>query len=171
MAIAAYSEQVGRNRHAPGKYGDISNLYQRSSQRAARTAGRESAASGKTAGEQMSVIGFKGVQGGIEEIALRHDDDVETRRDLITTENLSNQSFSSISSNRVAEFPSGRDPEAADPELVGQQEHRRVAAVRLDATVVDPLEFRTPPDALGRPEFHAPFSRGAREPALFAADG
>src|SRR5205823_1512211 len=104
MAIAAYSEHDGRNRHAPRKYGEISSLYQRSSQTAARTAGRDSTAPGKATGEQLSVIGFKGVQAGIEEIALRNDDDVESWSDLITTENLSNQSFGSISSNRVAKL-------------------------------------------------------------------
>jgi hypothetical protein len=67
----------------------------------------------------VSVIGFKGVQAGIEEIALRHDDDVEARRDFVTTENLSNQSLSSISPNGASELARGGDPEAPDAELVG----------------------------------------------------
>ena len=52
-----------------------------------------------------AVIGFKGGQAGVEQLALGHDDDVEARRDLVATENLSNQSFSSISLDRAAQLP------------------------------------------------------------------
>ena len=68
--------------------------------------------------EEGSVIGFKGGQAGVEQIAFGDDHDVEPIRDLVTTENLSNQSFSSISINGATEFPRRRNPQPSDPELV-----------------------------------------------------
>ena len=97
----------------------------------------------------MSVIGFKDVQAGIQEIALGHDDDVEARSDFITTKDLSNQTLSSVSPDGAPEFPRGGDAETADAELVGQQEHCRVATMNFDAAVVNLLEFCAAPDPLG----------------------
>ena len=108
----------------------------------------------------MSIIGFKGVQAGIEKIAFRHDDDVEAWSDFITTKDFSNQSLSSISLNGPAELARGGDPETADAELIGQQEHGGVSTVSLDAAVVHLLKFCAAPDPLGWSELQ-----------LLAADG
>jgi hypothetical protein len=124
-----------------------------------RTARRGSAA-GEAAGDKVSVIGFKRVQAGVEQIALRDDDDVEPGSDFVTTKNLSNQSFSSISPDGVAELAGRRDAEPADAKLVREQKDRGVAAMDLDAAVVHLLELCTAADPLGWSELQ-----------LFAADG
>ena len=160
MAIAAYSEHDGRKRQEPVKYGEIRSLYPRSSQSATRTPARTSARSGQSARDEVSIVGFKGVQAGIEEIALRHDDNVEAWSDFITTKNLSNQSLSSVSQNCAAELPRCCDPETADAEFVGQQEYGCIPAMNFDAAVVDPLKFCTAANPLGWSELQ-----------LLAADG
>ena len=114
----------------------------------------------QAAGDKVSVIGFKRVQAGVEQIALRDDHDVEPRRDFVTTKNLSNQSFSPISSDGATELARRRDPEPADAEFVRKQKDRRVSTMDLDAAVVHLLELCTAADPLGWSELQ-----------LFAADG
>ena len=89
-----------------------------------------------------AIFGFNGGQAGVEQLRLRHDDDVEAWSELVTSENLSNQSFSPISPDRVAQLARGGDPKAAHDERVGQEEHGRVSAVYPRASLVDLLEFR-----------------------------
>ena len=108
----------------------------------------------------MSVIGFKRVQAGVEQIALRDDNDVEPWRDFVTTKNLSNQSFSSISSDGATELAGRRDAEPADAELVGEQKNRGVAAMDLEAAAVHLLKLCTAANPFGWSELQ-----------LFAADG
>ena len=117
-------------------------------------------ASSKGSFENVAELGFKGSQAGVEQFAFRNDDDVEAGRELVATENLSNQSFSSISPDGPTELAGRRDAEAADAELVGEQKDRRVAAMDLDAAVVHLLELGTAADPLGWSELQ-----------LFAADG
>ena len=62
----------------------------------------------------MTVVVLKGTQAGFQELTLRHDDHVEPRRDLISTENLSNQSLSSVSLNRATQLFCGRDAKTTD---------------------------------------------------------
>ncbi len=50
----------------------------------------------------IEVISFKNSQTGVEQLALGHDNDVEARGDLVSTKDLSNQSFSAISLDRAA---------------------------------------------------------------------
>jgi hypothetical protein len=108
----------------------------------------------------VSVIGFKRVQAGVEQIALRDDNDVEPWRDFVTTKNLSNQSFSSISSDGATELAGRRDAEPADAELVGEQKNRGVAAMDLEAAAVHLLKLCTAANPFGWSELQ-----------LFAADG
>jgi len=91
--------------------------------------------------EVVTVFGFKGSQGGVKQPAIRHDDDVEARRDLVTTENFSNQSFSSIPLDRASQLLRGGDPQPAERKLVGQDEEGTVAAVNPGAMLVDLLEL------------------------------
>jgi hypothetical protein len=79
--------------------------------------------------EGLYVFGFKGSQGGVKQLPLRHDDDVEAWRDLVATENLSNQSFSSIALDGTTQLPSGRDPQPAHGLARRQQEEREKAPV------------------------------------------
>ena len=88
-----------------------------------------------------AIFGFNGGQAGVEQPKLRHDNDVKARSELVTSENLSNQSFSSVSPDRVAQLARGGDPKAAHGERVGQQEHGRVSAGYPRASLVDLLEF------------------------------
>jgi hypothetical protein len=99
--------------------------------------------------EDVSVISFKDVQAGVEQLALRDDDDVEAWRELVATENLSNQSFRSIPDDRAAQFPGRRDAEPADAGRVRQDEHRAVTAVGAGAPFVDLLELGAPADPFG----------------------
>jgi hypothetical protein len=133
---------------------------------ARRTASDRSSPMAETSFEQSSVIGFKGAQAGVEQIAFGDDDDVEPARDLVTTKNLSNQSFSSISLNRAADLPGRRNPEPSHTPLVGQHEQRAIAAVGSNSPIVDLLELRTPADMFGWTESHR-----INDLSLFAAHG
>jgi hypothetical protein len=110
--------------------------------------------------EEVSVIGFKDSQAGAERLALGNNDDVVASSEVVTAENLSYQSFSSISLHRAAELFCGRDAQAADIPVVGQDEDRRVPAVRPRAVVVDALEL----SAATNPVL------GAESQSLFVAD-
>jgi hypothetical protein len=120
--------------------------------RHSRTPGRHSAALTQASFDEVSVISFKGAQAGVEKLPLRNDDDVESRGDLVSTENLSNQSFSSIPLDRIADLPGRRDPEPSHATLVGQEKDRAVAAVDANAPLVDLLKLRSPADVFGRAE-------------------
>jgi hypothetical protein len=103
---------------------------------------------------EISVIGFKGAQAGVEELAFGNDDDVEPLGDLVSTKDLSNQSFGSISLNRSADLPGCGDPEPSHPVFVGQDKDRAVAAVDANTPLVHLLEFRATTDVFGRTESH-----------------
>jgi hypothetical protein len=144
-------------------------LYRHSTPRAARTPTRVSTAVGPVAGEQVSVIGFKGVQGGIEEIALCDDDDVEAWREFVATENLSNQAFGSISPDGAAQLPGCGNAQPADAAFVGQQEDRRIPAMDFDAVLVDPFELGSAANPLCWPETQLLAADGQPFPSLRAA--
>jgi hypothetical protein len=99
--------------------------------------------------DEVSVISFKDAQAGVEILALRDDDDVESWRDLVPTKNLSNQSFGSVSLDCAADFSRRRDPEPSHALVSGQDEHRAVAAVESNAPLVNLLEFRPAADVFG----------------------
>lgn len=115
-----------------------------------------------TAFKAVTIVGFKGSQGGVEHFALGYDHDIKPRRDVITTENLSYQSFSSVSLNGSAELFRRRDAQASDLAVVGQDEHGRVAPVNPGAAFIDFLKLGAAADAFVRPE--------PRQMYLFAAD-
>ena len=102
----------------------------------------------------MTVFAFNGSQAGVEQLALGDDDHVEPGRNLVTTENLSNQSFSSISLDRATQSFRGGNPEPAHGHPGRQNEQRREAAVNPGAMFVHPLELRAPANVLVRPEAH-----------------
>jgi len=101
---------------------------------------------GKASFDEVSVISFKGTQAGVEKFALRDDHDVEPWGDLVSTKNLSNQSFGSVSLHRAADLFGRRNPQSPYAQLVGQEKDRAVAAVDSNAPLVDLLEFRAPAD-------------------------
>jgi hypothetical protein len=100
----------------------------------------------------MSVIGFKGTQAGFEQLSPRHHDDIEAGCDLVTTKNLSYESFSAISPDGAAQFLRGRDPQAPDTLIVGQDEDRAESTTNPDSLAVDLFEVRTATNPLVRPQ-------------------
>ena len=110
--------------------------------------------------DEVAVVGFKGVQGGVKQVAFRDDNDVITRRDLVATEDLANQSFCSVSLDGASEFTGGGDAQPADTAAVWQQEHCAEPTVNPGAALVDLLKFRTAANALVW-----------AEPQLLAANG
>jgi hypothetical protein len=164
------------NRHDPLNIGEISNLYSWIAARATRCAterlsddigrGRQS---GCAALERMPEIGLEIREGRLEQLVPRDHYHVHPElRGFRTTEDLSNQSFSSVSSDRVAELPGGHDAQPCSPRVVGSRQHRQISSFRSERQVEHALEFAPAPDpavfreALGR---HRQSLRGRRAPA------
>src|SRR5438067_677369 len=115
---------------------------------ATRICGAMSARPAESAFERGSVIGFKGGPRGFEQLASRHDHDVEAFRKFCVPENLSYQSFSAISLDGATQLFRRRDPQPADCLVIGQDEQRAVAAANSGAVLVDLLEFSATADPL-----------------------
>jgi hypothetical protein len=122
------------------------------STRSARTPAEGSARQPEAAFEGVSVIGFKNTQAGIEHFTLRDDDHVVARSDLVTTENLSDQSLSSVSDDGPSNLASDRDSQAADAALICQREQRGITPVEANPVLVNVLKLRALPDSLDAPE-------------------
>lgn len=75
-------------------------------------AGISSAA--ETSFDAVTVFAFNGSQTGVEEFALGHHNHIKPRRNLMTTESLSNETFSSISLDRSTDPLRRRYPQPAD---------------------------------------------------------
>ena len=116
-----------------------------------------------TAFKAAAIVSFKDGQCGVEHLALGYDHDIKPRRDVVTTENLSYQSFSSVPLNGSAELFRRRDAQTSDRAVVGQDEHRRVAPMNSGAAFIDFLKLGAAADAFVRPE--------PGQMYLFAADG
>ena len=102
--------------------------------------------------ESVAEFSFKGAQAGVEQLALRDDDNVEAWRNLVSTENLSNQSFSSISLDRAPQFLGGRDAEPAEVSIAGKDKYREVTPAYAGATIVNLLEISATTNVLVTPE-------------------
>jgi hypothetical protein len=84
--------------------------------------------------EGGSIIGFKDRQAGVKQFAFGHDDDVVPRPYFVTTKNLSDESFSSISLDGIAEFLCSRDSESGRGFCAANQHERRAeSSVGTDA--------------------------------------
>jgi len=136
----------------------MSNLYPRRSAKARTTLARLLSAGprllAKAAFKVVTVIGFKGTQVGVEQLPLRHDHDIEAGCYMVSTENLSNQSFSSVTLNRPPQFPCGGDPQASDRQLVRQEEKGAETAANPGAPFIDLLKFGASADVLLGSESH-----------------
>src|ERR1700736_3561872 len=91
----------------------------------------------ETTFEEISVVSFKNRQAGVEQLALRDDHDVKSRRDLVTTENLSYQTFSAIPHDCSAQLPRGGDAETTHRERIRTNKQRAEPAVNARALRVD----------------------------------
>lgn len=117
-----------------------------------------------------SVFGVKGSKAGLKALSLRDDDDVEALSNLRSAENLSNQSFSSISDDGAAELFRGRNPQPTRPGRrikAREQEQREIWPVNARPVLVDTLKLGSAPDPhVTRQSSHWPGPSG-----LFRADG
>ena len=143
----------------------MSSLYPRRSARATTTLARLASVGprllAKAAFKVVTVIGFKGTQAGVEQLSLRHDDDVEAGSSVVATENLSNQSFSSVALDRPPQFPRGGDPQTANRQPVRQEEKGAETAANPGAPFIDLLKIGASANVLVGAEFH-------RQPSVFS---
>lgn len=122
--------------------------------RIARSAARTDKLAGfrEPARDRGAVVGFKGGQARRKQLATGHDDDIEAWSDVISTENLSDQTFSAVSDDRSAKPLCRRDAQAADGEPVRLREQRVVPARKAAAMLVDFLKIGVSADPLVRAE-------------------
>src|SRR5687767_11897644 len=76
----------------------------------------------------------------------RDDDNVRPIRGPISTENLSNQSFSEISFHSAADFSRRRNPETSHRQLGGKKKNRHVSRLNPHSSLVNTLKVSTSPD-------------------------
>lgn len=106
----------------------------------------------KASFEVVEVLGLNGNQAGVEQLALGDDHDVEPRRNLVTTENLSNESFGPVSFDCSTQALRGRYSQAADGKTIRQEEQCCETSTDAETMFVDALELSPPADTLVRPE-------------------
>lgn len=106
--------------------------------------------------DTAAVIGFKGGQARSEQFVAWYEDDVEAWRDVITTENLSNQSLRPISYHCAAQAFRSGDAKSADREAVGLGEQRVIPARNPPAIGVDVLELCVPANTLNGTKLQQP---------------
>ena len=85
-----------------------------------------------------------------------YDDDVEAWRDVITTENLSNQSLRPVSYHCASQAFRGGHSKSANREAVRLGEQRVIPARNPAAVGVDVLELRVPANTLNRAKLQQP---------------
>jgi hypothetical protein len=100
----------------------------------------------------VSVFAFNGCQAGVEQFAFGDDDNVKTRRDLVTTEDLSNESLSSISLYGSAETLRRGDPKPSDRQAGRQDKQRGEAAMGAETLGIHLLKFGSSSNSFPRPE-------------------
>ena len=106
----------------------------------------------KALSDGLAIFGFKGSQADVEHLALRHDDHVEAWRNLVSTEDLSNQSFSSISLDSGPKLLGCRDAEPAKVSIAGEDKNREIAPAYTGTTLVNQLEISATTYVLVTPE-------------------
>ena|SRR5256885_1203521 len=114
---------------------------------------------GEATGDGSAVVGFKGTQGYREQLASRHDDNIEAWRDVISTEDLSNQTLSTISNHRAAKPFRRRNTQTTDCEPIRFRKQRVVAARNAAAMLVDVLEIGMSADPLAWAELQTAIRR------------
>jgi hypothetical protein len=119
--------------------------------------------------DEGAVISFKDTQTGVDQFAFRDDNNVESLCDLVSTEDLSNQSLSFISLNRSTELSGSRNPQSTCWLGIRQEEHRAIPAAHPETAIIDPLEFSSAANSfVGTKVWH---SLGREPRLLFARNG
>jgi hypothetical protein len=103
----------------------------------------------ETTFEEIPVVSFKNRQAGVEQLALGDDHNIKPRRDLVTTENLSYQTFSAIPHDCSAQLSRGGDAEATHRERIPSNKQCAIPAVNACALLVDLLKLGAAADPLG----------------------
>ena len=107
---------------------------------------------GEVAFNGCAVVTFKGGQTGFEQLSSGHHDHIVPAGDLVSTENLSYQTFSSVSPDGPAKLLRGGDAKAPDVAPSGQDEERAVSAPNAGTALVDLLEITAAADPLAGAE-------------------
>lgn len=102
-----------------------------------------------TAVEGGNVVGFKIGERGIEHFPARHDDDVQTCRNLVSPEHFPRTAFGTVTFDCRSEFPGRRDAQPGRDAAIQRHEQHHVSAVDARAGGVGALEIRSAPDAFG----------------------
>ena len=123
--------EIGRKQH----------FVAANSQRARQAPRETSSRLADAAFEGAAVIGFKSSQGGVKQLAFQYDDHIKTWRDLIVTENLSYQPFSTIPLDRPTELFRGGYSQPSDIEPIGQDEERAVTTVHAGTLFIGLLKI------------------------------
>jgi len=109
-------------------------------------------------------------EGNIEQFTTGDHHQIQSgRRSVQMPEHLAYQSFSSVSADRVTQFPGCDDPQSRGGTLARREEQREIPRRHAVAGVEHPLELTSPPHAPRLPERvrrHAalPLGRGNGEP-------
>jgi hypothetical protein len=102
----------------------------------------------ETSLDEGAVIGFKNVQAGVDKLAFGDDNDVKSTRDLVSTEDLSNQSFSFVSLDRSTQLLRRGDTQPTRLEAVLEQKNRAVPAPDLRTAIVNLTKISASADSL-----------------------
>jgi hypothetical protein len=94
------------------------------------------------------VIGFKAGERCIEHFPARHDDDVETVRNLVAPKQLAGEAFGAVSYHGRPEFPRGSHPQSRPSASIGYHKQHHESAVNPDAGGVGSLELRAAPNPI-----------------------
>jgi hypothetical protein len=87
-----------------------------------------------------------------EDLAPRHDDDIDGDDGLVMTEQFANQTLGAITLNSSAHFAGRCYTETGRPRLAFPREHGHEASGALETCLVDELEVGPLPDVLSGPE-------------------
>jgi hypothetical protein len=89
-----------------------------------------------------TVVGFNIPPRGLEHLAPRDNNDINTGQRFVDSKELSHQPFRPISRYRIPDFPASGDAEPRGTNLVWQGETRDELAAKADASIVDLGELR-----------------------------
>jgi hypothetical protein len=101
--------------------------------------------------ERAPEVGFEAGIGGIEQFAPGNDHDINavSSGQVRLPENLSNQSFSSVSPHRVSQLAGSNDAEPDGAGGVGRHQYREITPLRSMREAEHLLKFTTTPDPAG----------------------
>jgi hypothetical protein len=120
--------------------------------------------------QRAQIVGFERGQGRLDDLATGDNDHIDSRRGLVTPENLSYQSFGAVPPNGAANLPSGGDAEAGNGETVRQDEERQQASGGPNTLIVHLAKVRPPLDPLPAAQSRSRGGRPTRVPDVRHSD-